>query len=231
MGDFFQQNLFLISIFYSLSFFVIFFAIVLEREHTANFEFVNTFMYLAGFGLLHGLGDILFVLPHAFSISQTNLAVIFKAAKYFIAGSYIFLYLFGLSVFLDKSSHKIRWVVYVSPVITLVLFIITINPFENVIGTEVIYRLFLGFPSAMLAAMALLKISTRFRQLRLKKIVVDFRGAAVSFLLYGIFAGLFFASYPKSILVLGIMPIQLLRALAAILIAFFTIRILAVFKL
>ncbi|MBE0447398.1 MAG: hypothetical protein IBX64_04765 [Actinobacteria bacterium] len=230
VGQFLLDNLTIIAVIYGLSFFVIFFAVVLQRGQSANFELVNTFLLLAGFGLLHGIGDILFVVAHNFGGVQEHKQTVIQIARYFLAGSFTFLYLFGLSVFLDKSKQKIKWSVFAAPVITLVFFVITTNPFDHIIETQVIYRLFLGFPSAMLASMALLKMSQRFRQLNLRGIVMDFRGAALFFFLYGIFAGLFFVSYPNSILVLGL-PVQLLRAAAVIGIAFFTVRIMAVFKL
>lgn len=230
MGEFFLDHLFTITVVYGLSFFGIFFAIALQKGHTANFELINTFLYLAGFGLMHGIGDVVFLLPAIFETAQAYQSLIRHTGRYFIAGSYIFLYLFGLSVLLDKATQKAKWIVYASPIITIVFLVITINPIEHAIRTEVIYRLFLGFPSALLASLALLKMSKRFSLLNLHRIVFDFRGAALAFSAYAIFTGLFFVSFPESILVLGV-PVQLLRALAVTLIAVLVFRIMAVFKL
>lgn len=231
MFDFSQNSLLIISIFYSLGFFVIFLAIMLQRGYTAHFELADSFMFLAGFGLMHGIGDFLVVLPSILGNVRDFEPTIRLISKYFNAVSFMFLYLFGLTVFLERITikDKIRWGVYMAPIITLVLFIIAVNPFKDVVSSEAVYRLFLGFPSSLLAALALIKTSGRFSELKLSKIVFDFRGAAAGFLFYAIFTGLFFVSYPESSMVLGI-PVQLLRALSAMVIAFFTIRFLAVFK-
>ncbi|MDI6717359.1 MAG: hypothetical protein QME63_10535, partial [Actinomycetota bacterium] len=157
--------------------------------------------------------------------------IVKQIGRYFLAGSYVFLYLFGLSVFLDKAIQKTKWIVLYSPIIIMVFFVITLNPFDQIVRTEVIFRLFLGFPSAILASAAMLKMSGRFGALKLTKIVADFRGAAISFFFYAIFTGLFWVSYPKTILILGSVPVQLLRAITVIVLAYFTVRILGIFKL
>jgi len=230
MSDFFNDNLLAISVFYALSFFVIFFAVVLKRASTAHFELVNDFMYLAGFGLIHALGDLLIVVPSILKLSGTQEAGIILMGKFFCALSFLFLYFFGLMVFTDTAAKRLRWTVYSSPFFTLALFLVIVNPFENIISSETVYRLFLGLPAAVLTSLALLKMSSRFKQLGLTKAVVDFRGAAAAFFIYGVFAGLFYVSYPESVALLG-MPVQFLRALAAFVIAFFTIRILSAFEL
>jgi len=230
MAEFFQDNLLAISIFYAFSFFAIFFAVILQRGSTAHFEFVNTFMYLAGFGLVHGIGDLLIVVPSMFAVSGAQEANILLMGRFFCALSFLFLYFFGLTVFVDTQAKMTRWVVYTSPIFTLALFLVVVNPFESIVGSETIYRMLLGLPASILTALALLKMSGRFEQLGLTRTVADFRGAAITFALYGIFAGLFYVSYPDSVILLGI-PVQLFRALAAFAIAFFTIRILSAFKL
>jgi hypothetical protein len=230
MSGFFQDNLLIISIFYALSFFAIFFAIMLQRGNTAHFEFVNTFMYLAGFGLIHGIGDLLVVAPALLNVTSSQEASIILMGRFFCALSFLFLYFFGLTVFSDTHAKRVRWTVFSSPFFTLALFLVVVNPFEQIISSETVYRLLLGLPAAVLTALALLKMSGRFQQLGLTRAVTDFRGAAITFMLYGVFAGLFYVSYPDSVLLFGF-PVQLLRALAAVLIAVFTIRILSVFKL
>jgi len=230
MSNFFYENLLAISVFYALSFFVIFFAVVLKRASTAHFELVNDFIYLAGFGLIHGIGDLLIVVPSLLKLSGTQEAGILLMGKFFCALSFFFLYFFGLMVFSDNAAKRSRWIVYSSPFFTLALFLVIVNPFESIISSETVYRLLLGLPAAVLTSLALLKMSSRFKQLGLTKAVVDFRGAAVAFFVYGVFAGLFYVSYPESVVLLGI-PIQLLRAVAAFAIALFTIRILSAFEL
>lgn len=229
MSEFLERNLLTVFVFYSLAFFVIFFAIILRRGHTARFDLVNTFMFLAGFGLMHGIGDFLVIVPPIFKLSVADAIIVGLIAKYFAAVSFIFLYFFGLAVFLDKQANRIKWAVYTSPIFTVVLFLLAANPFQNAISSEIIFRLFLGLPSSMFAALALWNMSNRFKALNMSRIVMDFRGAAIAFLFYGIFAGLFFTSYPGSTLILGL-PVQVFRAIAAIAIACFTVRILSVFE-
>jgi hypothetical protein len=162
---------------YSLSFIAIFFVITLQRRDIAKFGLTDQFVWLAVYGLVHGLADI------AMAAGQVSpgqeLGLFLYAVLAVKAVSYVFLLYFGTTE-LTKSPMKtapflILWV------LLLETYLITQG------GVALTFRsvgLFFAFPSALIAAVGAYRLALEFKPMHLPVLPAGFFALGSFFALY-----------------------------------------------
>jgi signal transduction histidine kinase len=250
MGHLISDHLLLVFFVYGLAFFLLGMAILLQPRWGSAFNIGHSLWLLAGFGLLHGLGEWMDMFLTLGDIYWTlaGTEVIKIASLYFGASSFVCLLLFGLRIILrNRSKYEFLERIVL---IASVLFLTAVTSFGVLTGfsgqwlllSQVLMRYLLGFPGAILTAIGL------WRQRKLSGIQglssdhVDrsLMAMAAVFAFYAFLAGLVVPSasfFPASVLnyatfkdAVGI-PIQLFRTVCALLAAYFISGILNIFNL
>jgi signal transduction histidine kinase/CheY-like chemotaxis protein len=250
MGHLISDHLLLVFFVYGLAFFLLGMAILLQPRWGSAFNIGSSLWLLAGFGLLHGLGEWMDMFLTLGDIYWTppGTAVLKIASLYCGAASFVCLLQFGLRITLQNRS-KFAFLER-GALIASLLFLVAVTSFGVSTGfsaqwlllSQIFMRYLLGFPGAILTA------SGFWRQRKLSGIQgfsanhVDrsLLAMATVFALYAFFAGLVVPTasfFPASILnyatfkdVVGI-PIQLFRTVCALLAAYFISGILNIFNL
>lgn len=227
---FFKQNLDYVIIFYGLSFVVMFLITFTQRRKAAHFELLDGFIYLSLFGLLHGIADILIVLPNYLALSQTG-DEIFRVTRFTLfVLSFQFLFLFSLAVMVRDSERRRRWMLVLIPYLVVVYIFAISRIFSGDAPTAtIVTRRVLNLPANLLAFLAFLTLYGEAKKFNLAGLEGSFLGTALAFLSYGFFAGILTATYPDTGDILGI-PTQVYRTLSAFSITFFVARILLIFE-
>jgi signal transduction histidine kinase len=205
---------------------------------------------LAGFGLLHGLGewmDMFLTLGETYW-TPLGTAVIKIVSFYFAAASFVCLLQFSLHLI---PQHRSKYdFLKRAPLIASLLFLVAVSSYGFSTGfggqwlslSQILMRYLLGFPGAILTAIGF----WRHRKLSdiqgLSSYRVDrsLMAMAAIFALYAFFAGLVVPGapfFPASVLnyatfkdAVGI-PVQLFRAACALLAAYFISGLLNIFNL
>src|SRR6267143_3381741 len=109
MGNLISDHMLVVFFIYGLAFFLLGIAILLQPRRGSAFSLGNFLWLLAGFGLLHSVGewmDMFLTLGETYW-TPLGMQVIKIASFYFAAGSFVFLLQFGLRVILqNRSRHK-----------------------------------------------------------------------------------------------------------------------------
>ncbi len=245
--EFFNANR---SLFYSLSgqvFFVLGLTIALSARHDTKIPLARSFWLLSAFGFSHAFYEwsyiILPVQKAYLSVESYRLWEILQ--RVLEALSFAFLFQFGISVM--QITRPSRWL---SPV-PWALFALWLSgflyalpppsePFRTVSDlSDVWARYLLCFPGGCLAAYGLMLQTKQAKSMGVQQIATHLKFAAVAFLMYAVVAGLFVppaSFFPASWLnrrllstYLGI-PSPMIRAAAGLLITYFMIRSLDIFK-
>jgi PAS domain S-box-containing protein len=249
MGNLISGHMLVVFFIYGLAFFLFGIAILLQPRRGSAFNIGNSLWLLAGFGLLHSVAewmDMFLTLGEAYW-TPLGLKVIKIAAFYFGAASFVCLLQFGTRVILrNRSKYKFleRTVLAAS-----LSFMVAVSLYGISTGfsgrwlllSQILMRYLVGFPGAILTAIVFWK-QRKLPEIQGFSSQVDrsLMGIAAAFALYGFLAGLVVPSasfFPASVLnyatfadVLG-MPVQIFRAAAALLAAYFITGILNIFDL
>ncbi len=249
MGPNFQfiyTNIVFVYFIYGLAFFVMGVAIAFEYRKSSNLHLADSISFLAAFGLLHSITEWSDMFALIFNSQMAVNQVFFvKTLKLVALGiSAVYLGQFGAKL-LVSTWQRAFWIKWIPTALfaTWILFVATFQYFYPSINWqifgEISARYIVYFPSSLLAALALLLQRRTFLDMKLPNLASASRWAALAFLANGFLAGLivpaadFFPAsifnYASFLLELGI-PVQVFRALAALTIALFTVRILRVFE-
>jgi len=247
MRTFFSARIPHIYLIYGLAFFALGLAVALELERALDSRFKRVLRPLAAFGLIHGFHEWFEML--ALIGAQTYQFVTPVWLEWIrllvLAFSFLLLSAFGMGMIRPAQQFPGRNVWFLMTMI----FVFVIGVLE--IGTwlewnvpqwlkasDVWARYALGIPGALLAAWGLLVQRRIFMDEGLAEYANNLIGAALAFAVYGAVGQLFTAPsdlFPSTALnsewfleVVG-MPVQLLRAFMACLVAVFTIRALRAF--
>ncbi len=240
MADFFYSRIIHVYLIYGLGFFTLGLAVVLEIGRASESRFTQAMPYLAAFGLLHGTHEWIemfelvgiaaydFVPPPWWGFGRIA----------FLSISFAALVAFGVQMrytFPTRPSAA-RWG-------TLAMFTLYA---AGAIGLGVQYsgeewlhaadawtRYALGVPGSILAAAALHAQWKLLRQAELAPFAKNFLGAAVTFAIYGLGTQAFAPQselFPSNIVNSNLfrqwtgIPVQALRSILAMLMAYFMIR-------
>jgi signal transduction histidine kinase len=231
-----------IYFFYGLAFFSMGLAILLEMGHGTDPRLRHALRPLAAFGLIHGghewlemaekLGLVGAPAIDPFAGQALRVAI--------LAISFLALSAFGASL-LAPREHMLRWSLAIPIGQALVWGVLVLALGRRYAGIEawtsadILARYVLAIPGAVLACGGLIRQQREFRSVGMAQFGRDCLYAAGAFAVYGLVGQLFTragAFFPANVLnqdlflaLLGF-PVQLLRALAAIVVAVSVIRFL-----
>jgi signal transduction histidine kinase len=235
-------SLAIIYFFYGLAFFSMGLVTSLEAGRASSSQLQRALRYLGIFGLLHGIHEwfeIFLLLELLPGQAQAVLGyAMFRVGLLVV--SFLPLSAFGLTLMIRVSRREIY--IWLVPLLQLIMWgtIILIlqrgnDPIEASNVADVLARYILAIPAALLAAVGLRLQCIQFHREGMAHYGYDCTWAALAFLLYGAFGQLFVrkTALPLSSVLnqdlfferLGF-PVQVLRAVAAVLIAFFILRLL-----
>jgi len=221
---------------YGLAFFVLGIAIVFYPRRDSAFTLAGNLVYVAMFGLLHGINEwldlfIMIGVPaNSYPLELVRMLT--------LPVSFLCLVQFGVTVL----SHGKRrgWLAQAtSPVLLLIwVWIFATMRWDFHYG-DIWARYLLCVPGTLLSAIALFVQLPMLERTGQVGIVRNARSAAVVFMLYGILAGVIVKGggfFPASVLnyamVLDLLgfPVQILRAACALVLAYNFVRILQLFR-
>jgi signal transduction histidine kinase len=235
-----------IFFFYGLAFFCMGLAVFLEIERSSEERLKYALPPLAIFGILHGahewydMFERLNILPN-----QAQASLTWDSFRLVILCiSFLSLAIFGVWMF-AKDSHS-RRVFLLIPLLLVAIWglgtlLLSMRYSQPILMTviDVWSRYILGIPSALLACAGLIYQQRELRRQGMAQFGRSAMWAAVAFLIYGLIGQSFIRQSPlfpstiwNSVLFQQIFgfPIQLLRAVCAIFVAFFIIYYLRVFE-
>ncbi len=223
---------------YGLAFFVLGLAVLIYPKKESKFELARHIWKIGAFGILHGINEWL----DMFIAIGGPLppAVMEKARMATLSGSFMFLLLFGSTAVLTRFKHSrlVRAIPALLTLAWLVIFVFVEAEQRLVLG-DILARYLLGAPGALLTAAALWSRIPQFKAMKLRPIAASLTVAAVTTLVYGVLAGVVVKRadfFPASVLnyesfiALTGMPVQIFRAVCAVVIACSAIHILDVFR-
>ena len=223
-----------IYLIYGLSFFILWTVLLIYHMKLSRFPVARNLWMIGLFGLSHGISDWLIML-----IAIQNLqGTIFKIISIgLLILSFCFLIQFGISTIQLKRREPILNLLLVLPLAAL-LFIIIAAENKFLMG-DIFSRYILGVPGSLLTFYALFMQIEDVKKMDQPTLVRDLKSASFGFLCYGFFSGLVVPEagfFPASVLNyrffisdLGI-PVELLRAVSVLVIAFSLTRVLHVFE-
>lgn len=212
----------------------------------SNYYMLSSLKYLAWFGITHGLSEwvAMFTLAHGHNYADFHYIFWLKMLLNAIAFSFLLIY--GL-VIMDLKSDKGNRMFFI---LWLLLGVWTLSfyAFEYYFKYSLnfswclIYctlnRYFIGLPAGIITGIALFKNATYAKKLNFSTISLKFNLLGILFIVYGISSGLIVSKsifFPSTIInqevfeQVFLIPIELLRAIIAVLITIIFIRVVNIF--
>jgi signal transduction histidine kinase len=246
MADLFTRNIIIVYFFYGLSFFVMGMAVLLEFGHSSKLDFARALRPLIGFGLIHGSHEWfeMFLLIHDRISGTLHAAWVLPFRLTALAASFLFLIAFGARLITGVSKPKlyIGLLSTITAVWVIGLLGVIFNEANSqvrAIAADVYTRYALAIPGAVLTVWGLVIQRRKFIQLGMPSIGRDVILAAIAFGLYGGIGQLFSSPsiiFPSSYLNSQVFlqwfgfPVQVFRAVDAIIAAIFITRSLRAFE-
>lgn len=245
--DFLVRNMIAVYFFYGLAFFTMGLALAMTSRETSRLRFARAIPYMAAFGLLHGLHEW-YEMGQRIAIETQGHVVgvpeeIVRLAL--LVTSFVMLLCFAVQLLVPARVPRKR---IFTPVAILVLLwaIVTIafaamqpaTPLGAIAVADGLARYLLAIPGAALAAWALMREQRVFRAMDLSQFGRDMVWAAAALLLYGVIGQVFVrkSTLPWTAILnnenflawFGI-PVQLFRAVMAVALTLFLMRLMNAF--
>lgn len=238
---FFSHNHVFVYFIYGLAFFLMGFSVAFYVRRPSTFRLGRYLWLLAGFGLLHGVAEwVYFFSPHC--IDPGNLdtftgTVLSASHAALIALSFTFLFSFGISLVATTLGWR-KWLLWV-PVAVMALwaFAFIFNQDgrltqEWLAMAEIFSRYAMALPGAAMTSIGLYLQRSEIRALHYPPLERALLGASASFAIYALAGGLLVPPagfFPANIINASValnigVPVQILRAMAGIFMAYFVIR-------
>jgi signal transduction histidine kinase len=261
MADFFERNIVVVYFFYGLAFFSMGLAIWLasSRFRTSEFRLAGALLFLAGFGIVHGLQEWHDMFARVEAGGASNIPGWLLLPEVHLAHlviSFLLLVFFGIRLLYanrreinDQQAKSGNRLALLGAGAFLALWAFSAGAtwlayrpdrLTMLGAADVLARYTLGITGAIIAAWAIWLEQGVFKRRGMGGFGRALLGAAVALLIYGIVGQLFTEPsfiFPSNVLnaelflrVFGF-PIQVLRALMAVFMAIFIIRALNVFEI
>jgi signal transduction histidine kinase len=243
--DLFSANRPLVLFAYGQTFFILGLAIFLQYRKHSRLRLARDLLWLAAFGLLHGIyewGDIL--VPLRVDTPTVYQQLIWLIRTVWLAISFACLFMFGAVTLQDRWPQLPRLIViFVVLWIGAVWWAYFATPTaERWLLTSTVWtRYLLGLPAGLLAAFGLRhQAETVIAPLGVRSIYRTLRLAGISLFFYAIFAGLFVAPadfWPANWLNRGVLesstglPIEVFRSAAGLVLTWNMLRVLEIFEI
>jgi PAS domain S-box-containing protein len=223
---------------YGLAFFVLGLTILIYPKKASRFELAKHIWQVGVFGVVHGVNEWLDMF--AAIGGPFPPAVAEQARMLTLPTSFFFLVHFGVTILCKDAGKRrlLRPIPFLLAAAWLVLLIVS-KPDHRLLMGDIWSRYLLCLPGTVLTAWALFSQVPEFRARRLHSVTRNLEIAAATFLIYGVLAGLFSKKadfFPATILnretfmaITGL-PVQLFRALCAVVAAWSVVRTLDVFR-
>lgn len=235
--EFFLGNFDVVFFVYGLFFVLMGFCVFIQNRGKSNFKLANIIWLLGIFGLTHGLNEWL----DMFAIIRSDTTQLFDQIRFsMLLVSYIFLFEFGRR-FVLISVDDIRWKKFLGNWLFVFLcLIVALGLLFSKAEQSIWPRYCFGFPGGMLSAYGFFlyyqKNKSVFKTLNLRKYFIS---AACALTFYALLGGIFTPGanfFPASVLnydnflnLMGI-PVQVFRALCALVLAWAMWHILGIFN-
>lgn len=222
---------------YGLAFFLLGFAILLYPRKGSSYELSKYIKYVAFFGILHGINEWLDFFILIGRVTDTLRLDIVRLST--LPASFIFLVHFGSKVLGSRpsSSKVFRYLTIIMGLIWATLFFCG---HRTMVMWDVWSRYILCIPGAFLTGLGLLLYVPSVEPARVRSVTRNLKFAGVAFIVYAFLAGAIVPEaffFPASVLnydafkdLIG-MPVQVLRSLCAIVMAYSLICALKMFDL
>jgi signal transduction histidine kinase len=247
ISAFFVRNMAAVYFFYGLAFFVMGLALAMARRGASQLRFAAAIGPLAAFGIVHGIHEWveMFQLVGALISGHTPTIAEEWGRLALLTISFLMLLAFATILLSPQSRSPHQPAIIVGAMASLwavsVLIVAAVLRPEaaGLIGmADVLARYLLGIPGALLGSWALMAQQRAFREQGMPQFGQDLVWAAIALFLYGV-VGQFFvrpSPLPPSTIInaplflqLFGMPVQIFRALMAVVIAFYVLRALNAF--
>lgn len=225
---------YLIYFLYGSAFLFLSFAIFIKDMKGSDLKLADSLWLLGMFGLTHGLHELLEMYPLVEGI-HLSLQQIFNAkfvSLVVLIVSFLFLLQFGLSLTRNAHDKFPLWSKVIPAVLVLAwLVFIARHDFTMTLRflghAERGARFIFCLAGALLTAYGLMAYSHEIKILS-RSVSRHLWYAGVTFILYGVFAGIFVTRF--SIIALPF-PVELLRGVSAVIITYFIVKALNIFNI
>lgn len=250
LNVFLTEKWFLVFFVYGLAFFLMGFSIALNARRPTTFRLGRHLWLLACFGILHGIAEWVYIFfpPSQKLVGWETLTgtVLNSGHGILVSLSFVFLFAFGGSLLAGTMGWKqwIRWVPALLMAVWLWVFILERPQQPEAITkwltlSEVTSRYFLALPGSILTAIGFYLQCGEIRGLRHPPLERVLFGSAAVFAVYALAGGLvvpeahfFPANFINTSFFMEIgLPVQLLRAVSGIFMAYFVIRSLDLYEI
>ena len=217
---------------YGLSFFLLGLMILIYPKKGSAFKLAYYIYWIAGFGLLHGINEWLdmFVRIHSPAPILENIRMLTLPASFYC------LIIFGVWVVVDvhKKASALKILPVILPLAWLAIFLF----YQDFLMGDIWSRYLLCVPGTLLTGLGCYLQLRQFKHVNWPVVVGHLKIAAVVFVIYGVLAGaivptasFFPAAYLNYDLIQQVfgMPVQIFRAVCAVILAYCILRILEVF--
>lgn len=224
--------IFLLYLFYGGVFFAIGVSITSRDTRLSNLKIAQFLWIFALFAYIHAFHEWfeLFLRIHPSPLPETLFMPASLAKLFLILVSFCLLLLFGVSILGIDHSGRWTWL-GLGYIFTLgALLVILMSEREGLTVTffnraDIRVRNLIGFPGALLSGLGLINYSRTVRRIS-RKGALNFTGAGISLMIYGLFTGLIPSG---TTLPLAGLPVELFRGLCAVMILHFMMHALHTF--
>lgn len=244
MREFFQNNLDIVFFIYGLAFVVMGLAIVIQPRQDSSFKIGKVLWFLGAFGLTHGFNEWLDMWAIIRKDQAINMPLLDIFRWLILIVSFYFFLEFGrrlLKISLKNTKRTAFFLDYRIDVALILVVLLLGFSGKNFMPTSGIWaRYLLAFPGGLLTALGLVVYYHNEIKQDLPGLRGNFYYSAISLFIYSILGGLVVAPadfFPASVIntvsFLNIsfgIPVQVFRALCAVISSIFIGRILTMFK-
>lgn len=243
MSDFWNNAIIPIYFVYGLAFYTLGIALFVESGRSSELTLARAIRFLAGFGFLHGAHEWLDMLEQAlilhFDVTFPLWADWLRLSL--LVTSFIVLLAFGqllLQLGRQKTSPtRLMFIMlwFYGLLIVSVRLIYNFNEPDWISASSAVARHFIGIPGSALACIALWRQREIFRERGMGLFVNDLTIASIALALYGVVGQIFVPKmkiFPGNTINEGVfldifgVPVQLFRAIVAIIVTFSMLRVL-----
>ncbi|MHC4312181.1 MAG: PAS domain-containing protein [Planctomycetota bacterium] len=221
---------------YGLAFFALGLVIIVYPKKGSVFKLANYIWLIASFGILHGINEWLDMFIDLGKPFPPDVLKVIRMAT--LVGSFLFLLRFGTKA-ISERKNKYRSLQILPAVLFILWVIILAMSDDHLLMGDICSRYLLCAPGALLTAFGLFLHIPQFKETKLQGAIRNLQICTITFMFYSVFAGFIvkggdfwpasFLNYPLFQSIFGV-PVQIFRALCAVVLAFSMARLLSIFR-